>query len=99
MGFYSKQPASRLGRSIVIPHTGATQFSTPFSATTQQIRVTSTLQIWATVDFDRRRDGELLRHPDPGESPEFFTVSPGQVLNFISTSTSTLGFCVISEMA
>ena len=99
MGFYSKQPASRLGRSIVIPHTGATQFSTPFSATTQQIRVTSTLQIWATVDSTAVVTANSSATLIPANLPEFFTVSPGQVLNFISTSTSTLGFCVISEMA
>jgi hypothetical protein len=33
----------------------------------------------------------------PASSPEYFTVTPGQVLNFISTSTST-GYVVLTEM-
>jgi hypothetical protein len=33
----------------------------------------------------------------PANNPEFFAVTPGQVLNFISTSTST-GYVVLTEM-
>src|SRR5262249_10316363 len=43
------QSSSRLGRSVVTQVTGATQFTTPFSAQTYQIRVVSTFPIWATI--------------------------------------------------
>jgi hypothetical protein len=33
----------------------------------------------------------------PANTPEYFCVTPGQVLNFISTSTST-GYVVLTEM-
>jgi hypothetical protein len=53
MGIYQKQPSSRLGRSIVkqiaSAQTNATQFTTPFAANTHQVRVASTLGLWATI--------------------------------------------------
>ena len=47
------QPASRLGRSIVTSlataQVNTTLFTTPFSAQTYQLRIASTLGIWATI--------------------------------------------------
>jgi len=47
------QPASRLGRSIVTSlataQVNTTLFTTPFSAQTYQVRIASTLGIWATL--------------------------------------------------
>jgi hypothetical protein len=34
----------------------------------------------------------------PANTPEYFAVTPGQVLNFISTSTST-GYVSLTEMS
>jgi hypothetical protein len=53
MGIWEKQPSSRLGRSIVTQiataQTNATQFTTPFAANTHQVRIASTLALWATI--------------------------------------------------
>jgi hypothetical protein len=53
MSLWQGQPSSRLGRSIVTQvataQTNATQFTTPFAAQTYQVRVCSTLGIWATI--------------------------------------------------
>ena len=101
MGFYSKQPASRLGRSIVTQiataQTNATLFTTPFSSQTRQIRISSTLSLWATIDSTAVVTANSSASFIPANVPEYFTVSPGQVLNFISTSTST-GYVVCAEM-
>jgi hypothetical protein len=54
MGIYEKQSSSRLGRSIVTSMAtaqvaSATNFTTPFAAQTYQVRVASTLPLWATI--------------------------------------------------
>jgi len=41
--------------------------------------------------------GTLTRIPLPANVPEYFAVTSGQVLNFISTSTST-GYVCLTEM-
>jgi hypothetical protein len=52
--FGNLQPASRLGRSIVTQvataQTNASQTTTNFGSQTYQVRVVSTLPIWATID-------------------------------------------------
>jgi hypothetical protein len=54
MGYWEKQSSSKLGRSIVTQiataQTNATQFTTPFGSQTYQVRITSTLPIWLTID-------------------------------------------------
>jgi hypothetical protein len=54
MGLWEKQSSSRLGRSIVTQiataQTNATQFTTPLGSQTRQVRIASTLAIWATID-------------------------------------------------
>lgn len=95
--FWNKQPASRPGRSIVTALTGATQFSTNFGSQTRQIRVTSTLALWATIGSTAVVTANSSAVYLPSNAPEYFTVSPGQVLNFISTSTST-GYVTLTEM-
>jgi hypothetical protein len=54
MGIWNKQTSSRLGRSIVTSMAtaqvaSASNFSTNFAAQTYQVRVTSTLPLWATI--------------------------------------------------
>src|SRR5512139_932162 len=103
MSFYEKQPASRLGRSIVTQiataAVNATQFTTPFSSQTRQIRLASTLSLWATIGSTAVVTANSAAAFIPANAPpEYFAVSPGQVLNFISTSTST-GYVALTEMA
>jgi hypothetical protein len=102
MGIYEKQPASRLGRSIVTQvataQTNATQFTTPFAANTHQVRVVSTLALWATIGSTAVVTANSASALIPANVPEYFTCTSGQVLNFISTSTST-GYVCWTEMA
>jgi hypothetical protein len=105
MGFYEKQPASRLGRSIVTQvataQVNATQSTTAFGSQTRQVRVAHTFTggIWVTIDstttdVTANSSAAFL----PGSFPEYFSCSPGQHLNFLSTSTST-GYVVATEMS
>jgi hypothetical protein len=98
MGIYQKQPSSRVGRSVVTALTGATQFTTTFAANIHQIRVVTTLPIWATVGSTAVVTANSSATYIPANVPEHFTVTSGQVLNFISTSTST-GYMTFTEMA
>ena len=100
--FGNLQPASRLGRSIVTAvataQTNASQTTTNFGSQTRQVRIVSTLAIWATVDTTATVTANSSATYLPANAPpEYFAVTPGQVLNFISTSTST-GYVVLTEM-
>jgi hypothetical protein len=90
MANYFWQPASRLGRSIVTQvataQTNATQFTTPFSAQTYQIRLETTLPIWFTLGSTAVVTANSAAARLPSDRPEYFAVTSGQVLNFISTS-------------
>src|SRR5262245_50268457 len=92
------QPASRLDRSIVTNITSGTasQTTTPVGSQTYQIRVTSTLPIWAVVGSTTAtaNSGALI----PANKSEYFITTPGQVFSFISTSTSS-GYVSMTEMA
>jgi hypothetical protein len=96
------QPSSRLGRSIVTQvataQTNATQFTTPFAAQTYQIRVASTLALWATVGSTAVVTANSAATFIPANVPEYFAVTSGQVLNFISTSTSS-GYVCLTEIS
>jgi hypothetical protein len=100
--FQNVQPASKLGRSIVTQvataQTNASQSTTNFGSQTRQVRINSTLSIWATFDTTATvtaNSSAVLISPNV---PEYFAVTPGQQLNFISTSTST-GYVVVTEIA
>jgi hypothetical protein len=96
------QPASRLGRSIVTQiataQTNATRFTTPFGSQTRQVRLVSTLALWATIDSTAVVTANSSAAYLPANTPEYFGCSPGQVLNFISTSTS-IGYVSLTEMS
>ena len=92
------QFSSRPGCSVVTNLTGATQFTTPFSAQTYQIRVVSTHALWATVGSTAVVTANSASALIPAGVPEYFAVTSGQVLNFITTSTSTSGFVTVTEM-
>lgn len=102
MSYWNKQTASRLGRSIVTQiataQTNATQFTTPFGSQTYQVRINSTLALWVTIDSTAVVTANSSAALVPANIPEYFTVTPGQVLNFISTSTST-GYVSLTEMS
>jgi hypothetical protein len=92
------QQSSRLGRSVVTALSSATQTTTGFAAQTYQVRVVATLPIWLTVDGAATVTANSSATYLPSGVPEYFAVTPGQVLNFISTSTST-GYVSITEMS
>jgi heme oxygenase len=92
MNFGNLQPASRLGRSIVTQiataQTNTTQSTTPFGSQTRHVRLVSTLAARTAVE-------SMVAHRAAKYSGTF---APGQVLNFISTSTST-GYVSLTEMS
>lgn len=95
---FCSQGASRLGRSIVTALTGATQFSTNFGPQTRQVRLVSTLPIWLTINSTAVVTAKSSAAYLPSNWAEYYTVTPGQVVNWISTSTST-GYLTITELA
>jgi hypothetical protein len=102
MANWKSQPSSRLGRSIVTSMAtaqvaGASNFSTNFAAQTYQVRVASTLPLWATIGSTAVITANSASAYIPAGVPEYFAVTSGQVLNFLTTSTST-GYVVVSEM-
>jgi len=101
MALWPGQTSSRLGRSIVTQvataQTNATQFTTPFAAQTYQVRLTSTLPIWLTIGSTAVITANSAASYLPANWVEYYAVTSGQVLNFISTSTST-GYVVWTEM-
>ena len=98
---WEKQSSSKLGRSIVTQiataQANATQFTTPFGSQTRQVRIASTLALWVTIDSTAVVTANSASALIPANVPEYFGCSPGQVLNLISTSTST-GYVMLTEM-
>jgi hypothetical protein len=62
------------------------------------VRVASTLAIWATINSTAVVTANSAAAFIPANVPGYFNVTSGQVLNFISTSTST-GYVVLTEMS
>jgi hypothetical protein len=94
---WKSQPGSRLGRSIVTALTSATAFSTNFSAQTYQVRLVSTLPIWVTIGSTAVITANSSAAYIPAGIPEFFACTAGQVVNYLSTSTSS-GYLTVTEM-
>jgi hypothetical protein len=97
MSFYGKQTASRLGRSLVNTLSSASSLSTVFGAQVRQIRVVTTLPIWATVGSSAVVTANSSATYLVANFPETFAVSPGQSFNYLSTSTSS-GYVTVTEM-
>ena len=103
MSFWKSQPSSKLGRAIVTQVTtalvNASASTTNFGTQTYQVRIVHNLSagIWATVDTTATVTAQSSATWLPTSSPEYFAVTRGQQLNFISTSTST-GWVVLTEM-
>jgi hypothetical protein len=100
MAFFDKQCASRLGRSIVTAiataQTNASQLTTPVGSQTYEVRLVSTLPIWAT--FNSTTATANSDNLIPANVWEYFIVKPNSPLAFISTSTST-GYVCLTEMS
>jgi hypothetical protein len=96
--FFNKQPASRWLRdnNISIPGDGASHPSTTFAPSTQQIRVASTLAGWLQIDGSGTAVANTSMYL-PANWVDHYSVTPGQVAAFLSTSTST-GTCSVSEV-
>jgi hypothetical protein len=103
MSFWKAQPSSKLGRSIVTQvttaQTNASVTTTNFGSQTYQVRIAHNLSagIWATIDTTATVTAQSSATWLPTSSPEYFAVTRGQQLNFISTSIST-GWVVLTEM-
>ena len=104
----ARYTSSRLGRSIVTAvataQTNATQTTTPFGTQTYQIRVTHTFAngIWLAVGNSTSQSPVVSAAAGvdsyfPNNWIDFYSVTPGQALAFISTSTST-GYVSVTEM-
>lgn len=98
MSFYGKQTASRLGRSLVNTLSSASSLSTTFGVQCRQIRVVTTLPIWATVGSSAVVTANSSAAYLVANFPETFAVSPGQSFNYLSTSTSS-GYVVVTELS
>ena len=101
MAAYEKQHSSRQNITQVLAYLGggATVASTNFGPSTQQVRVVSEIQGWLSIGASTTvtvgSNGSKIA---PNVDAEFWTVTPGQLAAFNSTSTST-GFVSITEMA
>src|SRR5215467_2445578 len=94
--FWLKHPSSRLGRSLATAITSGTvsQITTNFGPQTYQIRVSSTLPVWLTLSSSAATAN--TDHFLPSNVVDYFSVTPGQALAFLSTSTSS-GYLGVSE--
>jgi hypothetical protein len=98
------RPAGKSARSIVTSlataQVNTTLFTTPFSAQTYQVRIAHNFTggIWATIGSTAVVTANSAAAFIPANVPEYFAATSGQVLNFISTSTST-GYVVVTEMS
>jgi hypothetical protein len=64
----------------------ASNFSTNFAANVHQIRVASTLPLWATIGSTAVITANSSAAFIPSNVPEYFTVTSGQVLNFLTSN-------------
>ncbi len=96
MGLYfDKQPSSRVIKTQTLAYNGSgTVVSTNFTAQTYQIRISTQVTGYGSIDnlgtviTTATRDAvgfDLYT----GQPPEYFAVTPGMLLAFSSTSTSS----------
>jgi hypothetical protein len=107
---FDKQPASRpvVYQNITWLTTGGAPgpkvCSAPFGVATQHIRVFSSISGWMSIDQStsttQATTGTIpsgVFIPASTTTGEYFTVTPGQLLTFFSTGTTT-GYVSITEM-
>lgn len=103
--FVPKQSSNYPNIYQVLQYNSATCFSTKFNSQTQQIRVLSQLAGWATVNqttadvtIATSAGGVGMVIAANTAQGDYFTVRPGQIFVFSSTSTAT-GAVSVTEMA
>jgi hypothetical protein len=105
--YWAKQNSSRPVAYQFLAYGGGTTSvpSTNFGAQTYQIRVVAEVQGWLAIGAGTTSGTTLAATATSSSmkivangSAEYFTVTPGQMCAFNSTSTST-GFCSVTEMA
>ena len=104
MANWSKYESSRILRAQILQWPGSgTVVSTNFSAQTYQVRVISQISGYVAID----NTGTLITTTTFANGTyiaantangDYFTVTPGEMLEFTSTSTSSGGFVSLSEM-
>ena len=102
MSNYGKQPSSRPITILQLDYAGSgTQATTPVGAQTYQVRIASDVRGYvafgSTSPTTTNRDTATVEI-FPNLRGEYFTVTPGQVLSFSSSSTSS-GSVLITECA
>jgi hypothetical protein len=100
--FIGKQPSSRVIKGQELDYTGSgTLTTTNLSAQTYQVRINSDVRGYvvfgSTSPTTTSRDTSFAEI-FPNLIGEYFTVTPGQLISFSSTSTSS-GSVLISEMS
>ena len=110
---WDKQPSSKVLRSQTMPYAGSgTLVSTPFTSETYQLRIFSQVAGQCTIGSTAvttitsspttggigGSDTAQFFIPASTVGGEYFTVSPGQVFQFASTTTSS-GTVNITEMS
>src|SRR5215510_1558296 len=95
----ARYTSSRLGRSIVTQvataQTNASQTTTPVGSQTYQIRVAHSFShgIWINIVGTTVTATAGSDHFHQASLTDYYTVTPGQSVAFISTSTSTGYVC------
>ena len=103
MSFFTKQGSSRIIKMQMLANTqGAAVCSAPFGPSTQQIRVTSNVSGFGSVDQSTSSTGATsagtgIIIPAHTTGGEYFTVTPSMVFTFASSSTSS-GLFSVTEM-
>ena len=97
--FWQKQPSSRilLSQATAITSGTVSQSLNAFSSQTTQVRVASTLSCWIRIGDGAQTAVAGDTFISANVNGEYFAVTPGQTLAFISTSTSS-GYFSASEM-
>ena len=110
-GYFNKQPASRpvVYQNLTLAGPPVLMCTAKFSNGTQQIRVLSSIPGWMSIDQTTSATGITsasvvttapggLFLPAATFTGEYFAVTPGQLLTFCSTGTSS-GNLSVTEMA
>ncbi len=102
---FGKQSASRIQRGQILQWTGSgTVVSTTFLPQTYQVRVISQINGYVAID----NTGTLMSTSTFAggtfiaantANGDYFTVTPGQILEFTSTTTTSGGLVSVSDMS
>jgi len=104
MGYYGKATASRIIKAQVLAWAGTgTSQSTTFATETNQVRVISQINGWISIDNSGTAITTASNAFTGGvyiaantANGDYFTVTPGQILTFTSSTTGTTGSDIVS---